>query len=80
MITTRIDWGGFCGDVGRVYILGWDEDEYERGRIRVMKTDLVLPTGDCLKIAKAQLDGGHISHPEYLNLTRRLRRNDKVVR
>ncbi len=58
----------------------WDEDEYERGKIRVMKTDLVLPMGDCLKIAKAQLDGGHISHPEYLNLTRRLRRSDKVAR
>jgi hypothetical protein len=64
-ITTRIDWAGYTGDVGRVYILGWDNDEDKRGHVRITKTDVVIPLADCLNIARKQYGDGHIAKWEY---------------
>lgn len=53
LIETRIDWGGFVGEKGAVYILMWEKNNPRKKYAR--KIDgLIIPESTCDRIAQIQ--------------------------
>jgi hypothetical protein len=59
MITSRIDWGGFIGPIGSIYILDWNEDD-ERPVDGTETGQYVIEKPDGSKVAIARDESGKV--------------------